>query len=894
LNTLIIGTSAKIQFENNDFIRYDDAANRWHFDVDGGSSNGSLQAGTFVGALTGNAATATTLQTTRSISLGTAVTSTATNFNGSSNITIPITGVSEAYLNWGGKNLSGSYAPIDAALVPALGANRLAFTAASAVIVEYSQDGGTTWLNYAVADSTKINLLNGNSSSIQVGGGGYAAGTNYTNYLVRLTINTSGQIYTTLNKFIVLVSSNGSSGSYCTIDARTQTNYLAGTNTWTTFSNQTPISGWSGYNVINTSGLTTFGNTPATQYGQVRFTFGQTGYSTTYTGLQILKILGFGGVGWTTPSTLAASGNIYTYDYLKNVSFPATVSAVTFSGALSGNSTTATTLQTARTINGTSFNGSADITTANWGTARTITIGNTAKSVNGSGNVSWTLAEIGAQAAGSYVTANAAITGATKAKITYDAKGLVTAGADLASADIPNNAANTSGNAATATLAANSTLAGGLAIGTGVNNSANQIVRTDGNGYAQFGWINSASGATTSTITRITASNDEYLRYVTPATFRSQIIDPYYAPIVTGGYLPLVGGTMANTNLVTNMNADLLDGQQGSYYVNTGTTQTIGGAKTFSSTISGSINGNAATATVLQTARNIAGVSFNGSANISLNNNAITNGAGYTSNTGTVTGTGTTNYVSKFTSASAIGNSVIYDDGTNVGIGTTSPTSLLSVGNAATFNYPPTTVNIATTDTGAYLLKVTSDQFNVAGNWVGIGLGYSNQYMKMGIIAEAKDSSRRGKLHFAVKTTAGSSNAGISDAKMTIDDTGRVGIGTPSPAAKLEVRTDSGGSASNSYFRVTAAVDGAYGGTSHFEGAYNDYVNVNQPNIVGKIEMSSQVVTATNVGGTMKFFTKAIGGSYLTAPLERMRIDSSGNVGIINNNWNYVGINTSV
>lgn len=67
-----------------------------------------------------------------------------------------------------------------------------------------------------------------------------------------------------------------------------------------------------------------------------------------------------------------------------------------FSGALSGNATTATTLQTARTINGTSFNGSANITTANWGTARNLTIGNTAKSVNGSGNVAWSLSEIGA------------------------------------------------------------------------------------------------------------------------------------------------------------------------------------------------------------------------------------------------------------------------------------------------------------------------------------------------------------------------------------------------------------------------------------------------------------------------------------------------------------------
>ena len=40
---------------------------------------------------------------------------------------------------------------------------------------------------------------------------------------------------------------------------------------------------------------------------------------------------------------------------------------------------------------------------------------------------------------------------------------------------------------------------------------------------------------------------------------------------------------------------------------------------------------------------------------------------------------GTTNYVAKFTSSSAIGNSLIYDDGTNVGIGTTSPNDLLEL-----------------------------------------------------------------------------------------------------------------------------------------------------------------------------------------------------------------------
>jgi hypothetical protein len=58
-------------------------------------------------------------------------------------------------------------------------------------------------------------------------------------------------------------------------------------------------------------------------------------------------------------------------------------SAGTITATLSGNATTATTLQTARTINGTSFNGSANITTANWGTARTIW----GQSINGSVNI---------------------------------------------------------------------------------------------------------------------------------------------------------------------------------------------------------------------------------------------------------------------------------------------------------------------------------------------------------------------------------------------------------------------------------------------------------------------------------------------------------------------------
>lgn len=55
--------------------------------------NGAITAPSFVGPLTGNATTATTLQTGRTIAISGPVTGTATSFNGSANITIPVTAV---------------------------------------------------------------------------------------------------------------------------------------------------------------------------------------------------------------------------------------------------------------------------------------------------------------------------------------------------------------------------------------------------------------------------------------------------------------------------------------------------------------------------------------------------------------------------------------------------------------------------------------------------------------------------------------------------------------------------------------------------------------------------------------------------------------------------------
>jgi hypothetical protein len=47
---------------------------------------------------------------------------------------------------------------------------------------------------------------------------------------------------------------------------------------------------------------------------------------------------------------------------------------------------------------------------------------------------------------------------------------------------------------------------------------------------------------------------------------------------------------------------------------------------------------------------------------------------------------GTDNYIPKFNGSSALENSVMYDDGTNIGIGTTSPSQKLNVQGNIIFN----------------------------------------------------------------------------------------------------------------------------------------------------------------------------------------------------------------
>ena len=94
-------------------------------------------------------------------------------------------------------------------------------------------------------------------------------------------------------------------------------------------------------------------------------------------------------------------------------------------------------------------------------------------------------------------------------------------------------------------------------------------------------------------------------------------------------------GATANVGDITGVTA-------GSGMSGGGTSGTVTLTNSSPNIVQTTVSGNAGTATTLATARTIAGVSFNGSANISLNNNAITNGAGYTTNTGDITNVGVT------------------------------------------------------------------------------------------------------------------------------------------------------------------------------------------------------------------------------------------------------------
>jgi hypothetical protein len=115
--------------------------------------------------------------------------------------------------------------------------------------------------------------------------------------------------------------------------------------------------------------------------------------------------------------------------------------------------------------------------------------------------------------------------------------------------------------------------------------------------------------------------------------------------------------------------------------------------------------------------------------------------------TNPVTGTGTTNYLPKFTGTSTIGNSQIFDNGTNVGIGTTSPQGIL---------------HVSATTANTYFYNTFSNASNR--NWA-LAFGIGNL----------------GDLNLMVSNSEGGNPVSSGSSKFNIQPNGNVGIGTTTP-----------------------------------------------------------------------------------------------------------------
>lgn len=289
---------------------------------------------------TKSVASAAQLTTARTIAISGGATGTATSFNGSSNISIPVTNILASYLKWGGKTQVGVTSPIDMALNNEFNANRLAFMDAGDILIEYSNDNGSTWSEYTTSDESKINLV---TSSYSYSIGGHTSNISTSDKL-RITITASeGKLYTSLKEIQLQIDTHGATGSNVTLQYRTIANYNNSVDTWDTITSNQTISGRSGWNTLNSSFFFGGSASQTSQVRQVRLTFGITGLNgTSSSALSLLSIRMYGENIWSSSNNYQRTGHIYAFDASQNVTFPAKVSSSSFIGKLIGNSDTST------------------------------------------------------------------------------------------------------------------------------------------------------------------------------------------------------------------------------------------------------------------------------------------------------------------------------------------------------------------------------------------------------------------------------------------------------------------------------------------------------------------------------------------------------------------------
>lgn len=292
--------------------------------------------GTASVSTTGNAGTATKFSSVRKIELTGDVTGSASS-DGTSGWSIVTTVENNSHSHVPSNiiarndNTSGGLDPITASKIGSAASNKTFGLPANAITIEYSTDGGATWVDYGATDAQKRDLFNETrSTSFFLG----KSAEKSVNNQLRVTIEPTDR-YTSFHGLYCWMST---SGNTCTVDLERST--IGNKNTFSTVFTGKPISGWSGNNIIYFN-YGTFGG-GSTQTGnqyKYRMVFKQTAITTSNTVNSSIQDIRFIGDNvWSSPNVMVSKNHMYSWDRDFNVTFPAQITANQFNG----NATSAT------------------------------------------------------------------------------------------------------------------------------------------------------------------------------------------------------------------------------------------------------------------------------------------------------------------------------------------------------------------------------------------------------------------------------------------------------------------------------------------------------------------------------------------------------------------------